>query len=395
VGADVAGMGLRQWGPARRTGKVVLGAIRELLTVMLRAEGPKDPTSNVVMGSFVASLLRMTVLLFMDRAIAGQHISWRLRGLAAHLLPTAAARTKLRWSVRLLVLLLPVSCGWDPSRPFDRDSPVVREALSDLDAGDASAAASRLQDYLSTGVCKDGSIGTPDILQRRPDGTFDLGLSLFRVGEHFGRRFGEEEIDSGVSADARDQRHAQVECARRLVQVIGDSAGTPGEVRARARFLEGNLAFLDGAYEDAVRAYDRALVLAPGTTDGGDPVGRDAAWNRSIALRRIEDRKDAGADASQDASRDASKDSGSSHPDGGDGAKDGGQDGRGPDDRHDAGPPPPPPDAGADPREAGAPPPPSPNEDERMLDQLENAPTLQQEEAKRAGKKHVRGMADK
>ena len=32
---------------------------------------------------------------------------------------------------------------------------------------------------------------------------------------------------------------------------------------------------------------------------------------------------------------------------------------------------------------------------DRMLDQLENAPTLQQEEAKRHGKKRVRGMADK
>ena len=41
------------------------------------------------------------------------------------------------------------------------------------------------------------------------------------------------------------------------------------------------------------------------------------------------------------------------------------------------------------------PPPPSTDEDERMLDQLENAPTMQQEEAKRAGKKRVRGMADK
>jgi hypothetical protein len=30
-----------------------------------------------------------------------------------------------------------------------------------------------------------------------------------------------------------------------------------------------------------------------------------------------------------------------------------------------------------------------------MLDQLENAPTLQQEQAKRFGKKRVRGMADK
>jgi hypothetical protein len=30
-----------------------------------------------------------------------------------------------------------------------------------------------------------------------------------------------------------------------------------------------------------------------------------------------------------------------------------------------------------------------------MLDQLESAPTLQQEEARRGTKRHVRGMADK
>ncbi len=300
----------------------------------------------------------------------------------------------------LPVVLLLVGCGWDPSRPFDRDSPVVKEALGELDAGDASAAAGRLEDYLSTGICKDGSIGTPDLLRRRPDGTFDLGLSLFRIGEQYGRRFGEEEIDAGVSADMREQRHAQVECARRLVQTIGDAASGSVEDRARARYLEGNLAFLDGAYEDAVRAYDQALVLTPGMPDGGDPVGRDAAWNRSIALRRIEDRKDAGndaspPDASQDASQDASRDSGNPSPDGGSGPKDGGQDNP-KDAGQDSGPPPPPPDAGPEPHEAGAePPPPSTNEDERMLDQLENAPTLQQEEAKRLGKKHVRGMADK
>jgi hypothetical protein len=293
-----------------------------------------------------------------------------------------------------------VGCGWDPSRPFDRDSPVVKEALGELDAGDASAAAGRLEDYLSTGICKDGSIGTPDLLRRRPDGTLDLGLSLFRIGEHYGRRFGEEEIDAGVSADMREQRHAQVECARRIVQAIGDAASGSVDDRARAHYLEGNLAFLDGAYEDAVRAYDQTLVLTPGIPDGGDSVGRDAAWNRSIALRRIEDRKDAGndaspPDASHDASQDASRDSGNPSPDGGSGPKDGGQDNP-KDAGQDSGPPPPPPDAGPEPHEAGAePPPPSTNEDERMLDQLENAPTLQQEEAKRLGKKHVRGMADK
>jgi hypothetical protein len=293
-------------------------------------------------------------------------------------------------------------CAWDPSRPFDREAPSVREAIAELDGGDAGTAASRLEDYLSTGACKDGIIGTPDLLKRRADGTFDLGLSLFRVGEQFGHRFGEEEDDAGISEALRAKRHAQIECARRIVQAIVDDESLPGDLRVRAHYLEGNLAFLDGAYEDAVRSYDRALVLAPGEADGGDPVGRDAAYNRAIALRRIEDeKKDGGSDASPDANGDASRPS-----DGGrdNASKDsGGRDGASP--GQDAGdnsgkdaesPPPPPPDAGEPPpREAGAPPPPSTDEDQRMLDQLENAPTLQQEEAKRFGKKRVRGMADK
>jgi hypothetical protein len=297
--------------------------------------------------------------------------------------------------------------GWTPSRPFDREAPAVVEAIAALDGGDASTAAAKLEEYLSTGPCKDGSIGTPDLVRRRPDGTFDLGLALFKVGEQFGRRFGEEEVDAGVSEAARAQRHAQVTCARQIVQAVADDRDTPSELRARADYLDGNLAFLDGEYEDAVRAYDRALVISPGALDGGDPVGRDAAWNRAIALRRIDDRKDAGPDASQDGGRDAQSDASSGdggsdasdrpkedggadaaqppHPDAGD---DGGGDGATP-------PPPEEPDAAPEPpREAGAPPP-STNEDERMLDQLENAPTLQEEQAKRGSKRHVRGMADK
>lgn len=292
------------------------------------------------------------------------------------------------------------ACGWNPSRPFDREAPPVQRAVGDFDAGDAAAAAAVLEDYLSTGTCKDGNIGTPDVLAKRPDGTFDLGLSLFKIGEQFGRRFGEEEVEAGVSGDTRDQRHAQVECARRLVEVVANGPATSSELRPRARYLEGNLAFLDGAYEDAVRAYDQALVLAPGMADGGDEVGRDAAYNRAIALRRIEDKKDAGNDASSsDAGHDgsagdsgnAAQDSGGGAPDGSNGGKDAGRDADSPQQDHpDAAPPPPQPDAGASP-----PPPSSANEDERMLDQLESAPTLQQEEAKRSGKKPVRGMVDK
>jgi hypothetical protein len=300
------------------------------------------------------------------------------------------------------------ACGWDPSRPFDRDAPAVKQAIADLDGGDAGSATGKLEDYLSTGQCKEGNIGAPDILKRRADGTFDLGLSLFRVGEQFGRRFGEEEIDAGVDEGTRALRHAQIECARRVVEAIADDPSVPLELRARARYLEGNLAFLDADYAGAVRAYDRALILSPGQNDAGDPVGRDAAWNRGIALRRIEDRKDAGQDASPDAP-DAGQDARPDAPqDGGQDAHDSGQDAAndargdsgsapeaGSDGGSDGSPPPQSPDGGAQPDSGSQPPPPSTNEDERMLDQLESAPTLQQEEAKRAGKKRVRGMADK
>ena len=319
--------------------------------------------------------------------------------------PSGPARAALAAAIGCVFALATLSgCAWDPSRPFDRDAPLVKEAIGDLDAGDAGSAASRLEDYLSTGACKDGIIGTPELLKRRADGTFDLGLALFRIGEQYGHRFGEEEATEGVTEASRARRHAQIECARRVVQAIAEDDTVPGDMRARAHYLSGNLAFLDGAYEDAVTAYDRALVLTPGEPDSGDPLGRDAAFNRAIALRRIDDKKDAGSDASppQDGSSDASRE-----PDGGrDGGQDasrdsGGADGASPSGGEDAGrdaesPPEPPPDAGQEPpREAGAAPPPSLDEDQRMLDQLENAPTLQQEEAKRFGKKRVRGMADK
>ncbi len=317
------------------------------------------------------------------------------------------ARRPSAWVSPLLAASLLVGfasttgCAWDPSRPFDRDAPLVKEAVGDLDAGDAGSAANRLEEYLSTGECKDGIIGTPDLLKRRTDGTLDLGLALFRIGEQYGHRFGEEETSQGVTEALRAKRHAQVECARRVVQAIAEDDALPGEMRARAHYLSGNLAFLDGDYEDAVTAYDRTLVLTPAEPDSGDPVGRDAAFNRAIALRRIDDKKDAGPDSGPpDGGSDASRGDGGG--DGGqDGAKDsGGGDGSSPSGGEDAGKdaesPQTPPDAGQEPpREAGAAPPPSVDEDQRMLDQLENAPTLQQEQAKRLGKKRVRGMADK
>jgi Ca-activated chloride channel family protein len=301
-------------------------------------------------------------------------------------------------AVASLAALALAACSLDA--PFDRDAPQVKQAIAELDAGDAAAAAADLEAYLATGACAEGNIGAPPILKERPNGTFDLGLSLFRIGEAFGRRFGEEEIDGGVDDQTIEKRHGQIDCALRVVRVVSTDESAPIDLRARAKYLEGNLLFLERKYEDAVHAYDEALELAPGQVDAGDPVGRDAAWNRSIALRRIDDEKDASKDSSDDAPHDASpdapKDSGedAAKDSGGDsggqdsGKDSGGEDSGGNDAGQDAAPPPPP--------DGGAPPPPTETQDDRILDQLEQAPLLQEEAAKRqAQKRHVRGMADK
>ena len=295
------------------------------------------------------------------------------------------------------------ACGWNPSRPFEREAPPVKQAIAALDAGDATAAASLLEGYLATGECKDGNLGTPELVKERPMGSFDLGLALFGIGESFGGRFGDEDVDAGATPEARAARTAQIDCALKVVQAIEGDPKVPLDLRARAYTLEGNLHFLAGAYKDAVGAYDHALTLAPGMHDAGDPVGRDAAWNRAIAQRRIEDQKDAGPDAPNDAASDAPGEGGSDGGDGSDASRDGGGGGAAPDASNDSGggqdsgadasSPPPPPSA----QDAGAPPPPpSRSQDERVLDQLENAPTVQQESARRqAQRKAVRGMADK
>jgi hypothetical protein len=311
--------------------------------------------------------------------------------------------------------LIATACAWDPTHPFDHNVGVVDQAINALDAGDATIAARTLEDYLSTGQCDNGSIGTPDFVKRRPDGTFDLGLSLFKIGESYGNRFGDEEEPDAGSPEQREQRQASVGCALHIAEAVASGVvpanANPREIadiplRARAHYLEGNLHFLLGEYEEAVKAYDAALTLAPGEEDAGDPVGRDAAWNRAIALRRIEDKKkDAGPPdggngdggnnnsdgGNNDGGNDAGGDSGGGDGGGKNNPPDAGKDSGA--DQPDAGQPPPPqnqPDGGAQP-----PPPQSASADDRILDQLERAPTVQQEQAKKAAAQHhTRGMSD-
>jgi len=316
------------------------------------------------------------------------------------------------------MLCLP-GCGLEPDRLFQRNAPQVDRAIDALDAGEPQAAADLLQAYLGTGACEGGDIGVSDLARSRPNASFDLGLALFRLGEQYGMRFGEYEQPSGEEGPTAEQqqlaevRGHQVTCALKVLRAMA-SSDLPPALTARAKYLEGNLEFLRRQYREAVRAYDESLRWIPGVAaDAGmDEIGRDAAWNRAIALRRIEENeRDAGSDAqdNQDASDDGSSDSDSGAQDGGeDGPQESGDGGRGDQ----------PPDSGAEdsspdsdegssqqdeeekPEEEKPeeePPPPEPQtQDDRVLDKLEAAPTLQLEDVRRnAARRRVPGMVDK
>jgi Ca-activated chloride channel homolog len=311
------------------------------------------------------------------------------------------------------------ACGKTTDSLFERHAPSVDLAISAYDAGDAGAAVSLLEGYLATGKCENGEIGTPDPVREHPNASFDLGLGLFKLAERFGRRFGEEEpIGDGGTTPQQDSELAQrskgIDCALRVVRMVATDPSTPVEFRARAHYLAGNLEFLRRDYKTAVKEYDTALRLMPGVPeDAGDGIGRDAAFNRAIALRRIEDKENEKKDAEPpDASNDGGEPDSGEQPDSG---KDQDQDGGNKDDKKnddkdkdkdkpkDAGPdsstpkPESQPDGGNEQQQPKQPPPQAANQDDRMLDMLEHAPTMQEQDAKnRAIQGRTRGgMEDK
>jgi Ca-activated chloride channel family protein len=311
----------------------------------------------------------------------------------------------------LLALLAVAACSRDRHSLFERNAPEVDRAIAALEANDAGAAASLLEQYLSTGKCEKGEIGAPERVGERPNASFDLGVALFRIAEHYGLRFGDElpPLDGGPSPEEKalsTQRSAEVDCALRVVRIVGPDPKQPAEFRARALYLAGNLEFLRGDYRTAVKSYDAALKIMPGLApDAGDSIGRDAAHNRAIALRRIEDEKKHPDAGPPDAGPPDAGPPDAGPPDGGNDDKDGGSKQNPPDaggdDKKDGGAPNPPPDGGGPPDAGGEQPPPpqdkkSSNQDEAILDQLEQTPTVQEQEAKnRALKSRAIGMEDK
>jgi hypothetical protein len=316
----------------------------------------------------------------------------------------AARATTAALTLCLAFGWLLVGCAKQRNELWMRNAPAVDQAIADYDAGDAGSAVNLLEEYLATGKCEQSNIGTPDSVRTKPSAAFDLGLGLFKLGERYGRRFGEDEPagDAGKSPEveaAKEKRSSEVECALRIVRIVAADPSVPIDLRARAFYLAGNLEFLRADYESAVKGYDASLELIPGfPVDGGaDGIGRDAAYNRAIALARIEDKKkDAGPDSPPDASPDSGEpdsgepdsgepDSGepdSGKPDDKDQQKDAGDDAGKPDQPQapDAGPP----DAGKEPEPKPQQEPPSApkNQDDRILDMLERAPSVQQQDAK-------------
>ncbi len=189
--------------------------------------------------------------------------------------------------------LLLFGCEDTEQRVFTRYSPVVDEAVQALERGaDAGIANELLTEYLSTGKCNEGTLGTPAQVRDLPYATLDLSLTLFRLAERYGAKFGEPAppAEDPNAAGLLAKRSEEVDCALRLVRIIAADTEVPLELRAQAYYLSGNLEFLRYDYRAAVESYDQAIALYPGGAgDAGTELGTKAAFNRAIALQRAKE----------------------------------------------------------------------------------------------------------
>jgi hypothetical protein len=258
-----------------------------------------------------------------------------------------------RFAISVGLALVVPACSWDLGKLFDREDPSVEQARALLRASYPSASASAasrgdaggdatfdleparaLLEEVVRFHCGDiGDAGNRQLVAERPGASLDLGLVMFRISELFGARFGDEELDPGnEQAQQRTTllRGRELDCARLLLERVALDPSTSSAMRLRARYLLGNFSLITRKYSDAIEAYDAVLVEHPahgddvgevGAPTDDDAVARDAAWNRAIALRRLDAHDDAGSDGG-DSGDDAGNDGG------GDGASgDSGSDG--------------------------------------------------------------------
>ena len=165
--------------------------------------------------------------------------------------------------------------GWDPTSPFERNSPEVEQAVNALDAGEHRAAEEILERYLGTGECSDGGISVPDTVKRKADGSFDLGLTLFGLAESFGEPFGDEE--EPPQGQSPDPTHPAASSARRTL-VIDATPRDAQPLSAGARLLPAATWSSAGPLPGAVKLYERRCAWFPPVARAVvDDVGADAA----------------------------------------------------------------------------------------------------------------------
>lgn len=201
------------------------------------------------------------------------------------------ASRRLEVGAVLLVLLGLSGCDRFEDTVFSRYSPDVDEALANIASHDAGDAHAGLAEYLNTGKCKAGEIGTPETLRQFPNAAYDLGLALFDLSERFGGKLGQPPSNDPNAAAVLAKRSREVDCALRVTRLVAFTEANPVELRAKAFFLSGNLEFLRHDYGNAVSSYDDALRLIPGglAADLQLDFAADAAFNRAIALRLQEE----------------------------------------------------------------------------------------------------------
>lgn len=208
------------------------------------------------------------------------------------------------WCASVLVLLTACT-GWEPTRPFERRSAAVDRAIEKVGRGDYESAEEVLTEFLDTGPCEKGKLNVTDRVRKKPDGSFDLALVLFSLGEQFGDPFGQEPKPTSVESETPEallerqkvleSRSLEIKCGLLIAIAVAKDPRVELSLRARAYFLAGNMEFLRLDYKAAIAAYQEALRLIPGSDEReqADDIGRDAAFNRAVALRRLEELEEA------------------------------------------------------------------------------------------------------
>lgn len=231
-----------------------------------------------------------------------------------------------------LAALTAIGVGAWAAGLVDRPPPPIRSAMHALGANQYPEAIAALERGAGLAPCTSGSYGAPGDLAEPL-----LVVDLAQV--HLARSLaadGGEAGAYGLHPPTSKEGDLAARCARSAAQLVAKERDFPRPLRARAATLAGHAAFLLGDDEAAIASYDTALSLG----DGGREATEDAAWNRSLALKRLQSAKDpppdggprdpdGNGDGGSDAGsgNDAGNDAGDGGNDAGDGGKDGGNDG--------------------------------------------------------------------